>query len=94
MSIELSGPSLSKVDRSSAKYSYLREVHHRIARKDAHTWGEAASVEASIRLNWVDLPETSPLLHDIVMDMAEHFKGKNRVVLCGMGGSSLAPEVL
>ena len=94
MSIELSGPSLSKVDRGSARYSYLLEVHHRIARKDAHTWGEAASAEAAIRLNWVDLPETSPLLHDSVMDMTEHFEGKNRVVLCGMGGSSLAPEVL
>jgi glucose-6-phosphate isomerase len=94
MAIKVSGAALSKVDRASAKYLRLREVHQRIARKDATTWGSEAAAEAAIRLNWVELPETSPLLRDEVTALAEKFKGARRVVLCGMGGSSLAPEVL
>jgi glucose-6-phosphate isomerase len=94
MSIKVSGSALSKVDRSGAAYAQLREVHQRIARKDATTWGEAASAEAAIRLNWVDLPETSPLLRDEVDAVVAKFANATRVVLCGMGGSSLAPEVL
>jgi glucose-6-phosphate isomerase len=92
--ITLSGASLVKVDRSSARYSYLREVHQRIARKDAMTWGQDASAEASIRLNWVDLPESSIALAPTMDAILAKFQHCNRVVLCGMGGSSLAPEVL
>jgi glucose-6-phosphate isomerase len=94
VTLVVSGSSLSKVDRNSDLYSHLREVHMRIARKDATTWGPAAAAEAAIRLNWVDLPETSPLLRTEVEALVEKFKSHKRVVLCGMGGSSLAPEVL
>ena len=94
MTIQISGSALSYIDRSSARYQLLREVHQRIAAKDAHTWGEAASAEAAIRLNWVDLPQTSMALVDEVSRLVEKFKNHKRVILCGMGGSSLAPEVL
>ena len=94
MSIALTGPALAKVDRASARYSYLREVHHRIAKKDSTIWGERAQAEAAVRLNWVDLPETSLALKSEVGAIASHFAACNRIVLCGMGGSSLAPEVL
>ena len=33
----------------------MAKAHPRIAAKDANTWGQAASAEAAIRLNWVDL---------------------------------------
>ena len=94
MAIKVSGASLARVDRSSSRYIYLREVHQKIAAKDSNTWGPEASAEAAIRLNWVDLPETSPLLREEVEAIAARFSSKKRVVLCGMGGSSLAPEVL
>lgn len=94
MSIQISGSSLAKVDRNSARYSYLREVHRRVAKKDPDIWGPDAAAEAVIRLNWVDLPESSPTLKDELAQIKERFRGKVRVVLCGMGGSSLAPEVL
>ena len=94
MSIVLTGASLSKVDRNNARYGQLRDVHHRIAKKDSTIWGAKAAAEAAIRLNWVDLPETSPLLKDEVLAIAGRFSSYQRVVLCGMGGSSLAPEVL
>jgi glucose-6-phosphate isomerase len=94
VSIALTGPALGKVNRASARYSYLREVHHRIAKKDSTIWGEKAQAEAMVRLNWVDLPETSLALKSEVTAIASHFAACTRVVLCGMGGSSLAPEVL
>ena len=94
MTIKLSGASLSRVDRTSDRYQYLQGVHRKVAAKDASTWGPEAAAEASIRLNWVDLPESSLALRDEVTALTAKFSDKSRVVLCGMGGSSLAPEVL
>jgi glucose-6-phosphate isomerase len=92
--IKLSGPSLSKVDRSDAKYQGLVKAHPRIAAKDANTWGPAASAEAAIRLNWVDLDQSSRDLLPALDALAAKFRDKTDLVLCGMGGSSLAPEVI
>jgi len=94
VTIKVSGASLAKVDRTSARYAYLRKVHQKIAAKDATTWGPDASEEAAIRLNWVDLPESSMALRDEVTSIVSRFSTTERIVLCGMGGSSLAPEVL
>ncbi|CAN2197842.1 Phosphoglucose isomerase (PGI) [Candidatus Nanopelagicaceae bacterium] len=94
MTIKVSGASLDRVDRTSSRYAYLREVHQRIAAKDSNTWGPEAAAEAAIRLNWVDLPTSSMALREEVSAVAARFSEKKRVVLCGMGGSSLAPEVL
>lgn len=94
MIISINGASLARVDRSSSRYAFLREVHQKIARKDASTWGIEATAEAAIRLNWVDLPDSSQDLRSEVTALAAKFADKSRVVLCGMGGSSLAPEVL
>src|SRR5262249_37037447 len=65
-----------------------------IARQDPSLWGEAARSEASIRLGWVESAETSrPLVDEITRLRAElAAEGVDRVVLGGMGGSSLAPE--
>ena len=67
-----------------------------IAAQDATLWGPAAEEESSKRLGWVALSETSrPLVADIAALAAElRDGGVSRVVLCGMGGSSLAPEVI
>jgi glucose-6-phosphate isomerase len=62
-----------------------------------HTlWGEAAESEASRRLAWTGLHRTSrPLVGEVAALRAElQDVGYDRVVLCGMGGSSLAPEVI
>ncbi len=67
-----------------------------ISRQDSTLWGEAAQSEASIRLAWVDLHETSrdlvPRIEELRAELAA--EGVDRVVLAGMGGSSLAPEVI
>jgi glucose-6-phosphate isomerase len=67
-----------------------------IAAQDATLWGPGAQSEASIRLSWTQLPETSRPLVAQVTELREQLsaKGLDRVVLCGMGGSSLAPEVI
>mgnify|MGYP000887640340 CR=1 FL=1 len=55
-----------------------------------------AAKEAAIRLNWVNLPEKSrellPQL-DALSAWSREF-GHEVFILCGMGGSSLAPEVM
>ena len=71
-------------------------VASRIFAQDATLWGEAAEEEAGKRLSWVGLPRSSrPLLGEIAA-LREELRedGVSRIVLCGMGGSSLAPEVI
>ncbi|MDP9417860.1 MAG: glucose-6-phosphate isomerase [Actinomycetota bacterium] len=64
--------------------------------KDAGLWGDAAREEASIRLGWLNLPESSADLLPRLDQMRDDAlrDGLDHVVLCGMGGSSLAPEVI
>jgi glucose-6-phosphate isomerase len=92
--IRVSGQSLGKVDRSSPLYALLERTHARIAEMDASTWGIQAQTEASIRLNWVNLPETSKELLPEISSVVQQFKDLENLILCGMGGSSLAPEVI
>jgi glucose-6-phosphate isomerase len=67
-----------------------------IADSDPTLWGDDAVPEASIRLGWVGLPDTSRPLVEPIDDLRTDLlaEGVDRVVLCGMGGSSLAPEVI
>lgn len=72
------------------------QIASRIAQKDASIWGAAAEPEASIRLGWVTSAKDSVDLVPEVLALRREFEslGVNRFVLCGMGGSSLAPEVI
>lgn len=72
------------------------KVASRVAAKDPTLWGPAAESEASIRLDWVDLAATSRPLVDEITALRGRFKadGVTHYVLAGMGGSSLAPEVI
>ncbi|HEX5968069.1 MAG TPA: glucose-6-phosphate isomerase [Intrasporangium sp.] len=68
----------------------------RLFAKDATLWGPDAESEASIRLAWVGLAMSSRPLVGEIAALREVFaeEGIDHVVLCGMGGSSLAPEVI
>ncbi|MDN4646307.1 glucose-6-phosphate isomerase [Arthrobacter sp. PsM3] len=72
------------------------KVATRIFAKDATLWGPDAEAEASVRLGWVEAATVSqPLVADILaLRDALRAEGVSRIVLCGMGGSSLAPEVI
>ncbi|WP_239459927.1 glucose-6-phosphate isomerase [Nocardioides daejeonensis] len=71
-------------------------VASRIAAHDASLWGEEAKEEAAKRLGWTDLHERSRPLVAPISALRRDFAdaGITRIVLCGMGGSSLAPEVI
>ncbi|SDH30272.1 glucose-6-phosphate isomerase [Microbacterium pygmaeum] len=63
---------------------------------DSSLWGEAAEAEAAQRLGWVQAVSVSrPLVPEIEALRADLVaRGLTRIVLAGMGGSSLAPEVI
>jgi len=63
---------------------------------DSSLWGPEAEPEALKRLGWVQAVSVSrPLVPEIEALRAELVaQGVTRVVLAGMGGSSLAPEVI
>lgn len=71
-------------------------VATRIFAKDYTLWGPEAEAESAVRLGWVDAPTASRSLVEDLLELraALHAEGVTRVVLCGMGGSSLAPEVI
>jgi glucose-6-phosphate isomerase len=72
------------------------KVASRLAAQDATLWGPDAEPEASIRLSWTALHETSvPVVREVEALRTELVaEGLDRIVLAGMGGSSLAPEVI
>jgi glucose-6-phosphate isomerase len=71
-------------------------VASRLADLDTSLWGADAEAEASRRLGFTEAFEVSrPLVGEIVeLRDALHKEGVNHIVLAGMGGSSLAPEVI
>ncbi|MGQ0838945.1 glucose-6-phosphate isomerase [Actinokineospora sp.] len=72
------------------------QVASKLAAQDPTLWGPDAESESAVRLAWTALHETSrPLVAEIAALRAElHAEGVDRIVLAGMGGSSLAPEVI
>jgi glucose-6-phosphate isomerase len=72
------------------------DVAAKLAAKDHTLWGPDAEHEAAIRLGWLDLPTTSRQYLAELAELRAHFAGEgvHHVALAGMGGSSLAPEVI
>ena len=64
--------------------------------QDASLWGPASVAEASIRLAWAANPEIGSDLVQEALGLREELAslGVVEFILCGMGGSSLAPEVM
>jgi glucose-6-phosphate isomerase len=62
--------------------------------KDPTLWGPAAESEAKIRLGWVDTFRRSRALLPELAEVRAELPDLDHVVLAGMGGSSLAPEVI
>ena len=92
--MKVSGNFINQID--PIVIAELNEVDSKLSKKDPTLWGEAASVEAAIRLNWVDLPSSSrDLLPQLdALSAWARTQSLTHVILCGMGGSSLAPEVI
>ena len=92
--ISIKGNAVTRIDRESKEYKSLQAFHERLKSKDSTIWGAEAQAEASIRLNWIDLPESSRDLLPQFDALAAKHRDKKNVILCGMCGSSLGPEVI
>ncbi|BCW36303.1 glucose-6-phosphate isomerase [Arthrobacter sp. StoSoilA2] len=72
------------------------KVATRIFAKDHTLWGPEAESESAIRMGWVEAAAVSQPLVESILELRDALRaeGVSRIVLCGMGGSSLAPEVI
>jgi glucose-6-phosphate isomerase len=84
---------LAATERSRGETSGLAAA---IVAKDTGQWGPDAAAEARIRLGWLDCARVSRPLVPRIEALRDELRaaGVNHVVLAGMGGSSLAPEVI
>jgi len=82
------------IDENSALYKNLIDAHQRLLTKDSTIWGSEATIEASIRMDWIDLPTESRSMLAELDALSARFRHLSNVILCGMGGSSLGPEVI
>lgn len=89
------GDDTSSVERLLSDWTHGQAVR-RLWERDTTLWSsDPATPELADRLGWLDLPETSAaLLPDLARLTAEVPFWMTDLVLLGMGGSSLAPEVL
>jgi glucose-6-phosphate isomerase len=87
---------IAEAMRGVAAEAAKADVARRLAAKDPTLWGPEAESEASIRLGWIDLPRSSRNLLPQLDALRSGLQadGLDHVVLAGMGGSSLAPEVI
>lgn len=96
LAVDIRSTSLASEAESLVDKLVAERVASALTAQDPTLWGPEAEPEARRRLAWVRVPETSrPLLATIEALRADlHADGIDRVVLAGMGGSSLAPEVI
>ncbi|MWB97073.1 glucose-6-phosphate isomerase [Agromyces seonyuensis] len=97
MSIKISlGGAAAEAVRSSVAPLVADNVASRITSLDSTLWGPEAEPEAAVRLGWTEAVAISrPLVPEILALREElHEAGVDHIVLAGMGGSSLAPEVI
>jgi transaldolase/glucose-6-phosphate isomerase len=83
------------VVRQRLKTWRSEQVGRRIWEKDVTVWSSTPLPELSDRLGWLNLPQTMRTETARYHGFADEIKadGVSHVVLLGMGGSSLAPEV-
>lgn len=95
MYVSLTGP-LSEAVSQVLHQAVAQRFASRVRAQDFTLWGADAEAEASIRLEWALDPSPGFSLIDAVEVLREELaaRGVTRFILCGMGGSSLAPEVL
>jgi transaldolase/glucose-6-phosphate isomerase len=88
---ELEGPVAEMVGRAE-----IEQVARRIWKHDPTLWGPRDQPEVANRLGWLNAPETYAEHIDDLEGFAAELasEGYTDAVLLGMGGSSLAPEVL
>jgi len=96
VTVTIDGTDLVMAARNATTTLIDAGVPKSLVNKDPNLWGPDAAALAATRLGWLDLPSSSrqyiPELRDLHADLLA--AGIDHVVLAGMGGSSLAPEVI
>jgi glucose-6-phosphate isomerase len=91
-------PDLERAVRARLARLEAEDFAARLERHDATLWSDdpAHQKVAANRLGWLDVPATLRAQTDALREFAAEVRGEGfaRVVLLGMGGSSLAPEVM
>ena len=96
VTVTLSGDALPTLADQARRQLLADDVPSRLFAQDATLWGPDAEAEAAVRLGWLDVVEVARRLLPELYALRDALRaeGVDRVVLCGMGGSSLAPEVI
>jgi glucose-6-phosphate isomerase len=96
LTVDIRSPTVAGAAQAWVDKLVAEQVASALTNQDPTLWGPRAQPEAARRLAWVTLPQTSrPLLAPIEALRTDlRSEGIDRVVLAGMGGSSLAPEVI
>lgn len=96
MTINLTGVSRDAAFARSLDSLLQARFASRLFAQDATLWGEAAAAEAASRLGWTDFADNAAEVVEQTRRIAEAFAadGVDNFVLCGMGGSSLAPLMI
>lgn len=96
VSVTVHGDSLRTSQAAALAALQADDVPARLLARDATLWGPEAESESAIRLGWLDAVAVSRgwLPELLALRDALRVEGVDGVVLCGMGGSSLAPEVI
>jgi len=89
-------PSLSALAAPGIEKLVRQTFIASLQNQDPTLWGLEATAEASIRMGWTVAPEHWLPLAQRIQVLFDDYnrRGMRRVVLCGMGGSSLGPEVM
>ena len=89
---------ITGVNAASALQKLPADFAKRLWAKDPSLWKTDEGVQATIlnRLGWLSLPDDMPKVAGLLRAFAADIRraGFTHMVLLGMGGSSLCPEVL
>jgi len=93
--VDLLGSRVSGLDERVSRL-VDHDIPAKVAAHVATLWGPEATEESSKRLGWTANPNDMLGLVGELQSLRDELLGQgiHRVVLCGMGGSSLAPEVM
>ena len=95
VTVAVSGTAAAAVERLVSRL-IADQVASGITTLDSSLWGSEAEEEAAKRLGWTEAVAISEPLVDEILALRDelHEAGITHIVLGGMGGSSLAPEVI
>lgn len=96
VTVNTRGVAVMDAEQDAAAGLIADDVPAALMAKDPGLWGPDAAEEAATRLGWVTAPRSSRSLLGSLGVLAAQVRedGLDHVVLTGMGGSSLAPEVI